>query len=124
MCLVALHGPTRGRLRRGWPKKPAKYGWQWKKQTRYAHGTQTPIRASLGRCRNSPSGEKLKGRYQPLPGFAAAAEAVRAAWGKFDEDIILLPLIPDGTETWAGTLIGTINELALHYSTNQGFQFD
>ena len=68
---------------------------------------------------------KLKGRYQPLPRLAAAAEAVRATWGKFDQDVILLPLIPAGNETWTGTLIDNDgSEQALHYSTGEGLQFD
>ena len=67
---------------------------------------------------------KLKGRYRPLPRFAAPAEAVRATWGKFDEGGILLPLIPAGNETWTGTLIDNDGaELALHYSATQGLRF-
>jgi CRISPR-associated endonuclease/helicase Cas3 len=68
---------------------------------------------------------KLKGAYKPLPRYRRAAEEARATWGKFEDDVILLPLTPIGDGNWTGTLVAADGaELALGYSRIKGLLFD
>jgi CRISPR-associated endonuclease/helicase Cas3 len=67
---------------------------------------------------------KLRGHYSPLSHYREAAEAARAIWGKFEEDVILLPLAPASEGHWTGVLVDdTGREQQLRYSSHQGLQF-
>ena len=68
--------------------------------------------------------KKLVGAYGPLPAFAKAAEDARADWGKFENDVVLLPLEAAADGTWIGILVAENGaELVLQYSTKEGLQF-
>jgi CRISPR-associated endonuclease/helicase Cas3 len=57
--------------------------------------------------------KKLKGAYAPSPAFAKAAEAARAGWGKFEDDVVLLPLEPAADGTWTGILVPAIDDITI-----------
>lgn len=68
--------------------------------------------------------KKLKGAYAPLLAFGKAAEAARAGWGKFEDDVILLPLQQDPDGNWTGTLVDqNRTEFVLRYSATEGLRY-
>lgn len=56
--------------------------------------------------------------------FAAAAANARKSWGRFEQDIPILPLIETGTGEWSGAVTdGSARERPLAYSRALGLRF-
>ena len=66
---------------------------------------------------------KLKGAYRPIPSLLEAAFVARASWGRFEDDLILLPLEPSEDGRWTGSLLSESGrDLSAHYSGGMGLQ--
>ncbi len=64
---------------------------------------------------------KLRGRHEPEPRWRALAADARKNWGRFEDDVILLPLEEGEDGVSRGTLLdGDGRRLELLYSTKQG----
>lgn len=60
----------------------------------------------------------------PEARFRRAAVAVQQSWGKYEQEIAVLPLVPDGAGLWVGTLVRPDGKLALfHYSVQEGLSW-
>lgn len=64
---------------------------------------------------------KLRGRHEPEPRWQALAAAARAGWGRFEENVVLLPLEKGIGGVWGGVLVdGDGRRMELRYSTKNG----
>lgn len=64
---------------------------------------------------------RLRGRHAPEPRWHAAAGAARSSWGRFDDDISLLPLEEGSDGVWQGVLVDEAGRrLEVRYSTVAG----
>lgn len=61
----------------------------------------------------------------PAPEFAAAAEAARGTWGRFERELPVLPLVEDGAGTWRGELLRPERRgvIPVCYTTTAGLAF-
>lgn len=67
---------------------------------------------------------KLRGRHLPEPRWRKAAAAARDDWGRFDEDVILLPLEEGQDRMWRGVLSDEAgSSLSITYGTGLGLLF-
>lgn len=66
--------------------------------------------------------KKLRGAREPTPALAAACHAARASWGRFEEDVILLPLELGADGAWTGTLFGEKGRVEVLYTTEKGLR--
>lgn len=65
---------------------------------------------------------KLAGHLSPPTEFATMARAARAAWSRFDEDVVLVALI-ENERAWEGRLIDAEGrERKIHYAKALGLQ--
>lgn len=67
---------------------------------------------------------KLRGRHGPEPRWREAAASARADWGRFEEDVLLLPLEQGADGNWRGVLTDEAGgSVAIGYSSSLGLQF-